>query len=430
MTTTIPAAPRFRRWPRSGPTRRRAPCSPSGPSRMTTTVPASAALQALAAKWPDEATRALLAQRAVQDDNYAPRAPRFRRWPRSGPTRRRAPCSPSGPSRMTTSPRRAALQALAEKWPDEATRALLAQRAVQDDNHDPRSAALQALAEKWPDEATRALLAQRAVQDDNEDPRRAALQALAEKWPDEATRACSPSGPSRMTTSSPRSAALQALAEKWPDEATRALLAQRAVQDDNAITRRAALQALAAKWPDETTRALLAQRAVQDDNYGPRSAALQALAEKWPDEATRALLAQRAVQDDNDDPRSAALQALAAKWPDEATRDLLAQRAVQDPDDQVAVPAFSALGRMHSQFGRILPTRDLDGVGPYLDPLQPISRDHIEQAATKTGIRPDDIDAQVASLSAHLGWDVTRRAKPSAEEKVRRKRTRKGATRQ
>ena len=81
---------------------------------------------------------------------------------------------------------------------------------------------------------------------------------------------------------------------------------------------------------------------------------------------------------------------------------------------------------MHSEFGCILPTRDLNGAKPYLDPLRRISRDHIQQAATKTGIRPDDIDAQVASLSAHLGWDVTRGAKPSGEEKVRRKRTRKG----
>jgi hypothetical protein len=74
---------------------------------------------------------------------------------------------------------------------------------------------------------------------------------------------------------------------------------------------------------------------------------------------------------------------------------------------------FCALGEMHSQFGLILSTRDLDGVAPYLDPRQPISRDHIEQAATSTGIRPDDVDAQVASLSAHVGWDVTRGAKPS-----------------
>ncbi len=198
------------------------------------------------------------------------------------------------------------------------------------------------------------------------------------------------------------------------------------VSCDQWAVRWGAVEALAEKWPDEATRALLAQRVVQDDNFAPRRAALQALAEKWPDEATRALLAQRAVQDDDDAPRSAALQALAKTWPDEATRALLAQRAVQDPDDQVRGEVFSALGKMHSQFGRILPARDLDGWEPYLDPLQPISRDHIQQAATKTGIRPDDIDAQVASLSAHLGWDVTRGAKASGEEKVRRKRTRKG----
>ena len=66
---------------------------------------------------------------------------------------------------------------------------------------------------------------------------------------------------------------------------------------------------------------------------------------------------------------------------------------------------------MHSEFGRILPTRDLDGMGPYLDPLEPIPRKHIERAAERAGIRPDDIDATVAALSAHLGWDLTRGAK-------------------
>ena len=61
---------------------------------------------------------------------------------------------------------------------------------------------------------------------------------------------------------------------------------------------------------------------------------------------------------------------------------------------------------MHSEFGRILLTQDLDGIGPYLNPLEPVPRQHIEKAAAKAGIRPEEIDAQVASLSAHLGWDV------------------------
>jgi hypothetical protein len=73
----------------------------------------------------------------------------------------------------------------------------------------------------------------------------------------------------------------------------------------------------------------------------------------------------------------------------------------------------------------MLPTRDLDGLSPYLDPLQPISRDHIEKAAKNTTTRPADVDNQVASLSAHLGWDITRGAKPPRQEKVGRKRTKK-----
>ena len=303
-----------------------------------------------------------------------------------------------------------ALRVISARWPDESTRELLTQRTVDSNDSDIRSSAIQALAAKWPDETTRELLTQRAVQDDKEANRRAAFQALAAKWPDETTRELLAQRAVQDDNESPRRAAIQALAENWPDETTRELLAQRAVQDDNESPRRAALQALAEKWPDETTRELLAQRAVQDDHHDPRLAALRALAEKWPDETTRELLAQRAVQDDHHEPRSAALQALAEKWPDGTTRELLAQRAVEDPDAEARGAACSALGKMHSEFGRILPTRDLDGVWSYLDPLKPIPRDHIERAAEEAGIRPDDIDAQVASLSAHLGWDVTRGA--------------------
>ena len=272
-----------------------------------------------------------------------------------------------------------AYRALARQWPDQTTRQMLFDCALHDNGGEyGRAATLEALAEKWPDQSIRDLLAQRAVQDVNANARRAALQALA---------------------------------KTWPDQTTRDLLAQRAVQDDNANTRRAALQLLVGKWPDQTTRDLLAQRAVQDRDPGPRRAALQALAEKWPEQTTRDLLAQRAVQDKDGTPRSAALEALADKWPDQTTRDLLAQRAVETPDISERSAAFSALGKMHSTFGSILPTKDLDGVAPFLDPLAPIPRQHIEKAAAKAGIRPEDIGAQVAALSAHLGWDLTVGAK-------------------
>jgi hypothetical protein len=51
-------------------------------------------------------------------------------------------------------------------------------------------------------------------------------------------------------------------------------------------------------------------------------------------------------------------------------------------------------------------TRDLDGLAPYLDPIKPIPRKHFQKAAAKVGIPRDHIDDQVASLSAHMGWDI------------------------
>ncbi len=346
------------------------------------------ALQALAEQWRDQATRKLLTQRAVQDEDAAPRS--------------------------------AALQALAEQWRDQTTHELLTHRAVQDKDSNVRSVALQALAKKWPDQTTRELLTQRAVQDKKAAPRSAALQALAKKWPDQTTHDLLTKRAVQDEDAAPRSAALEELAEQWRDQTIRKLLIHRAVQDEDSAPRRAALQALAGKWPDQSTRELLAQRAVQDEDSVTRRAALQALAGKWPDQSTRELLAQRAVQDEDSVSRRAALQALAEQWPDQTTRSLLAHNAVEAPSESDRGVTCSALGKMHSEFGRILPTRDLDGVGPYLDPLQPIPRQHIEEAAAKLGIRPEDIDSQVSSLSAHLGWDVTRGAKKSTAKRTMR----------
>ena len=333
------------------------------------------AIHGLTKHWPDETTRELLTQRAVQDDNVSPRS--------------------------------AAIHALAEKWPDETTRELLTGWVIDAPHSDVRRAAIRVLTEEWPDETTRNLIARRAVEDDNESPRSAAIQALAEGWPDETTRNLIARRAVEDDNESPRSAAIRALAEEWPDETTRNLIARRAVEDDNESPRSAAIRVLAEEWPDETTRELLTRWAVQDDNESPRSAAIHALAEKWPDETTRELLTRWAVQDDNESPRSAAIQALAERWPDETTRNLIARRAVEDPDASTRGVASSLLGRMHSIFGHILTTVDLDGIAPYFDPLEPIPREHIEKAAKEVGICPEDIDDQVAALSAHCGWDIT-----------------------
>jgi hypothetical protein len=209
---------------------------------------------------------------------------------------------------------------------------------------------------------------------------------------------------------------LRVLAEKWPDESTHELLRARAVEDQEGGTRRVALRVLAEKWPDESTRDLLRARAVEDQEGGTRGVALRTLAEKWPDESTHELLRARAVEDPEGGTRGVALRELAERWPDESTRDLLRARAAEDPDILACGAAFSVLGAMHSEFGRLLPTKNLDGAGPYLNPRMALPRDHIEKAASRTGIASGDIDAQLASLSKHLGWDVTRGARPSPSE--------------
>ncbi len=269
-----------------------------------------------------------------------------------------------------------ALQVLANTWPDETTRKLLAERAVQDEHYSTREVALQTLAEKWPNENTRKLLAERAVQDKDEGVRRVALEALA---------------------------------EKWLDETTRKQLTECAVQDKDENVRRVALEALVEEWPDEHTRKLLTERAVQDKDEDVRRVALEALVEEWPDEHTRKLLTERAVQDKDYSPRSVALKALAEKWPDETTRKLFAERAV-DPSLNVRQRAgcWYTLSKTHSEFGRIVFTKDLDGVTPYLDPAKPISGMHIKRAAKKASVPDDEIDETVRSLSAHLGWDITK----------------------
>jgi hypothetical protein len=52
----------------------------------------------------------------------------------------------------------------------------------------------------------------------------------------------------------------------------------------------------------------------------------------------------------------------------------------------------------------------LTGGTPYLDSPQPISREHIEPAAQQANVPADRIDETVRSLSAHMGWDITKGA--------------------
>lgn len=386
-----------------------------------------AVLRTLAKFWPDRTTRTLLTQRAVRDRDDRPRGEALRALAQSWPdATTRALLAERAANDKAPIIRILALDTLSQTWPDDTTRALLVQRVAEDKSDPVRSAALQHLAQSWPDDSTRALLARLAVQDDSYAPRSAALDVLAQSWPDNSTRALLTERATQDNEPQPRSIALQALAQGWPDDAIRALLTERATQDHDSGPRSVALQGLAQSWPDGTTRILLAECAVQDEASETRSTALRFLARFWRDDTTRDLIAQRAAEDKDPDTRHTALSIWARNWPDDTTRAQLAARAAQDPDKSIRGVAASRLGAMHSEFGGALYTRDLDGMGPYLDPRSPLSDDHIALAATRTGLSADDLDAHLASLSTFLGWDIRAGLKSTTKAAARPRKARRG----
>ena len=120
------------------------------------------------------------------------------------------------------------------------------------------------------------------------------------------------------------------------------------------------------------------------------------------DETHRAMISS-VVVNGNSTERVKAIQALVKKWPDETTRTLLTERA------QVDGVVASVFGGQHSEFGRrVFWKKYFEGLGNPLDPREPISRDRIEQAAKKANVPINKIDETVRSLSAHLGWDITK----------------------
>ncbi len=71
--------------------------------------------------------------------------------------------------------------------------------------------------------------------------------------------------------------------------------------------------------------------------------------------------------------------------------------------------AASLHGKNHSFFGKIVFQKKFVINNPlYYDPRNPIPAKHIQKAAEKAGIPPDKLDEAVRSLSAHMGWDITK----------------------
>jgi hypothetical protein len=427
------------------------------------------AIRALARYFPDDETRQLLVERAVEDSSADVRSEALAllagsdEWADDASRQLLTQCSVED---TDPQPRWQALSLLAgsKQWADDATRQLLSQRAVEDKDPQPRSRALELLAgsKQWADGATRQLLSQRAVEDKDPQPRSRALELLAgsEQWADDATRQLLSECAVKDESPWPRSQALALLtrSEQWADDATRQLLSERAVKDKAPQPRSQALALLtrSEQWADDATRQLLSERAVIDDAPQARSQALALLAgsAQWADDATRQLLSERAVIDNAPQPRSQALALLArsAQWVDDTTRQLLTQLAIEDRHPQPRGRALALLARseqwavhedtlaarqrflqecvrtgaepeergraacFYFRFAshsdpladakRRVFSRNADGSAPFLDPHEPISDEHLARVSEAANLTDQQRDEMVAQIDATLGWDI------------------------
>jgi class 3 adenylate cyclase len=255
--------------------------------------------------------------------------------------------------------------------------------AVDDSNHSIRSAAIEALAEGWPDnDEVRSLINQRACEDAHYDVQISALQALTRIWRDDA----------EIFT----------------------LISQRAIHDSHYDVRRAAVETLAEGWPgQQDAHAILDQLAVSDHSISVRSAALEGLAHGWPgDSAVHDLLCRLAAEDAHHEIRVKSLHLLGRDWADDRqARSFIRQRAMEDEHQDPRKAGMEALIRgTLSRQALVLLSHDLDGRAPFLDPREPIPPTHIEQGARQLGIAEKEARDLLVSCQNVLGWNPLRGA--------------------
>ncbi len=130
---------------------------------------------------------------------------------------------------------------------------------------------------------------------------------------------------------------------------------------------------------------------------------LETLIEYWPDEETHQFLIQRTIQGENGYIRNTALRLLTEHWPGEGTNQLIKKYF-----SELGVAA-SLYGKEHSRFGEVVFWKYAEkSQSLYCDPQQPISPKNIRKAAEEAGIPRNKIYEAVRSLSAHMGWDITK----------------------
>ncbi|NQV22896.1 MAG: hypothetical protein HQ518_00890 [Rhodopirellula sp.] len=127
------------------------------------------------------------------------------------------------------------------------------------------------------------------------------------------------------------------------------------------------------------------QRAVEDESWQPRSKSLELLAgdERWAEHPETLALPERIKESIH-----------TTETPQ--TRGWAAChyfRSVNSSD-----PLADAKQRVFSQ--------DADGIGPYLDPREPVSDEHLAKVARVADLSDEQREAMVEQMNAALGWDI------------------------
>ena len=199
-----------------------------------------------------------------------------------------------------------------------------------------------------------------------------------------------------------RRAVAQALGTIKSEMAVEPLIAR--LEDKDADVRRAVAQALGTIKSETAVKPLIAR--LEDKDAGVRRVVAQALGAIKSETAVEPLIAR--LEDKDADVRKAVAQALGAIKSETAVEPLIAR--LEDEDADVRQDALSGLAQGLEEIDCKLLSRDLDGIGPFLDPRKPINDAFAKRAASELELPVEDVQVRYEKLAARFGLRLAWRA--------------------
>ena len=209
-----------------------------------------------------------------------------------------------------------------------------------------------------------------------------------------------------------RQTVLEILADRRKEEdSTWELIREGATEDSVGYVRRRALELLADRRKEEdSTWELIREGATEDNDGYVRRRALELLADRRKEEdSTWELIRERATEDNDGYVRRRALELFANRRKEEdSTWELIRERATEDDDGGAYFNVReTALGLLVDHYAidsraKIILSLDFDGMGPFVDPKDPIRQHWVDQCATRLNISTGEVWVMFKQLSELL----------------------------